>query len=139
MVDEFKKMGYTEEQCQELEKLSVIGNDDIADIDIHDAEKMLSDTMEKYHFDKNKTDRIIDSFNQVSNQEEVKVNSKVKSFLKMIHDGMEVNNAINKSGNGLNIPSINIDFLVFAGTKLPFIKYHTPFIHKMMQFFLKLT
>ena len=45
MVDEFKKMGYTEEQCHELEKFSAIGNDSIADIDVHDAEKMLSDTM----------------------------------------------------------------------------------------------
>ena len=47
MVDEFRKMGYTEEQYQELEKLSAISDDGIADIDVHDAEKILSDTMKK--------------------------------------------------------------------------------------------
>jgi len=29
---------------------------------------------------------------------------------------------------GLSIPNINVDFLVLAGTKYPFIMYHTPFI-----------
>lgn len=98
MVDEFRKMGYTEEQCQELEKLSAISDDGIADIDDHDAEKILSDAMKKYQIDKDEIDKIIDDFNQVLNQEEIKVNNKVESFLKMINDGMEVEDAINKSG-----------------------------------------
>ena len=51
MIDEFRKMGYTEEQSQVLEKLSAIG-DSMHDIDVHDAEKMLSDAMKKYHLDK---------------------------------------------------------------------------------------
>lgn len=97
MVDEFRKMGYTEEQCQELEKLSMIGDGGVADIDVHDAEKMLSDAMEKYQLDKDEVDKIIDDINQVLNQEEIKVNNKVKSFLKMVNDGMEVEDAINKS------------------------------------------
>lgn len=65
--------------------------------DVHDAEKMLSDAMEKYQLDKDEVDKIIDDINQVLNQEEIKVNNKVKSFLKMVNDGMEVEDAINKS------------------------------------------
>ena len=67
MVDEFRKMGYPEEQCHELEKFSAIGDDGIADIDVHDAEKMLSDAMKKYHLDKDKTNRIIDEVNKILN------------------------------------------------------------------------
>lgn len=67
MVDEFRKMGYTEEQCRELEEFSVIGDGGIADIEVHDAEKMLSDTMKKYQLDKDEVVRIIDEVNKISN------------------------------------------------------------------------
>ena len=69
MVDEFKKMEYTEEQCQELEKLSAFG-DSMHDIDVHDAEKMLSDAMKKYHLDKDEVDRIIDEANKTKLEKE---------------------------------------------------------------------
>ena len=36
--------------------------------------------------------------------------------------------AITTSGTKRNIPNINVDFFVLAGTKLEFIKYHTPLI-----------
>lgn len=98
MVGEFRKMGYTEEQCQELEKLSAINDCGIADINIHDAEKTLSDTMKKYQLNKDEANKIVDKFNQMLNYEEIKMNDKVKSFLKMINDGMKVDDAINKSG-----------------------------------------
>lgn len=67
MVDEFRKMGYTEEQCHELEKFSAISDDGIADIDVHDAEKMLSDAMKKYLLGKDEADKIIDEFNKIPN------------------------------------------------------------------------
>lgn len=69
MVDEFKKMGYTEKQCQELEKLSAFG-DSMRDIDVHDAEKMLSDAMKKYYLDKDEVDRIIDEVNKTKLEKE---------------------------------------------------------------------
>lgn len=64
MVDEFRKMGYTEEQCRELEKLSAFC-DSMHDIAVYDAEKMLSDTMEKCQLDKNEVDKIIGKVNKI--------------------------------------------------------------------------
>ena len=52
MIDEFRNMGYTEEQSHVLEKLSAIGDDGVADVDVCNAEKMLSDIMGKYQVDK---------------------------------------------------------------------------------------
>lgn len=98
MIDGFRKMGYTEEQCQELKTLSAINDCGIADIDIYDAEKTLSDVIKKYQLNKDEVSKIVDKFNQMLNYEEIKMNDKVKSFLKMINDGMEVDDAINKSG-----------------------------------------
>ena len=67
MIDEFRKMGYTEEQSQVLEKLSAIGDDGVTDVNVCDAEKMLSDIMGKYQVDKDKTNRIIDEVNKILN------------------------------------------------------------------------
>ena len=63
MIDEFRKMGYTEEQSQVLEKLSAIGDDGITDV--CNAEKMLSDIMGKYQVDKDGIGKIIDKFYKV--------------------------------------------------------------------------
>lgn len=65
IADNWKKMGYTEEQCQELEKLSAIGDNGMSDIDVYDAEKILSNTMKKYQLDKDEVARIIDEFNKI--------------------------------------------------------------------------
>lgn len=65
MIDEFRKMGYTEEQSQILEKLSVIGDDGVTDVNVYDAEKMLSDIMGKYQVDKDGIGKIIDKFYKV--------------------------------------------------------------------------
>ena len=62
MIDEFRKMGYTEEQSQVLEKLSAIGDDGVTDVDVCNAEKMLSDIMGKYQVDKDEIGKIIDKF-----------------------------------------------------------------------------
>ena len=62
MIDEFRKMGYTEEQSQVLEKFSAIGDDGVTDVDVCNAEKMLSDIMGKYQVDKDGIGRIIDKF-----------------------------------------------------------------------------
>ena len=62
MIDEFRKMGYTEEQSQVLEKLSAIGDDGVTDVDVCNAEKMLSDIMGKYQVDKDGIGKIIDKF-----------------------------------------------------------------------------
>lgn len=45
--NDWKKLGYTDEQSEELEKLSKIGND-MGDIDAHVADKILCETMKKY-------------------------------------------------------------------------------------------
>ena len=69
MIDEFRNMGYTEEQCQELETLSMINDCGIADIDVHEAEKTLSDSMEKYRLHKDEVAAIIDDFYKVSSMD----------------------------------------------------------------------
>ena len=45
--DNWKKLGYTDSQSEELERLSEIGND-MVDIDVHVADKVISETMRKY-------------------------------------------------------------------------------------------
>ena len=45
--DSWKKLGYTDSQSEELERLSEIGND-MGDIDAHVADKILRETMKKY-------------------------------------------------------------------------------------------
>lgn len=65
MIDEFRNMGYTEEQSQVLEKLSVIGDDGVADVDVCNAEKMLSDIMGEYQVDNDGIGKIIDKFYKV--------------------------------------------------------------------------
>lgn len=67
MIDEFRKMGYTEEQSHVLEKLSAIGDDGVTDVNVCDAEKMLSDIMGKYQVDKEGIGKIIDEFNKIPN------------------------------------------------------------------------
>ena len=48
----WRKLGYTEEQSEELEMLSTINNDDIKNIDSDTATKTLLETMKKYRLDK---------------------------------------------------------------------------------------
>ena len=50
-VEDWKKLGYSYEQSEELERLSHIG-DDMGDIDVHVADKMLQETMRKYELEK---------------------------------------------------------------------------------------
>lgn len=45
--EKWKELGYTDEQSEELERLSKIGND-MGDIDAHVADKILRKTMQKY-------------------------------------------------------------------------------------------
>ena len=52
-VEDWKKLGYSYEQSEELERLSRIG-DDMGDIDVHIADKMLQETMRKYELEKEK-------------------------------------------------------------------------------------
>ena len=51
LVEDWKKIGYSYEQSEELERLSRIG-DDMGDIDAHVADKMLQETMRKYKSEK---------------------------------------------------------------------------------------
>ena len=66
----WRKLGYTEEQSEELEMLSTINNDDIKNIDSDTATKTLLETMKKYQLDKDEVKRIIEKFNKIANQEE---------------------------------------------------------------------
>ena len=50
-IRDWKKLGYSNEQSEELERLSHIG-DDMSDIDVHVADKMLQETMKKYKAEK---------------------------------------------------------------------------------------
>ena len=50
-IKDWKKLGYSYEQSEELERLSHIG-DDMSDIDVHVADKMLQETMRKYKSEK---------------------------------------------------------------------------------------
>lgn len=50
-VEDWKKLGYSDEQSEELERLSHIG-DDMGDIDVHVADKMLQEIMRKYELEK---------------------------------------------------------------------------------------
>ena len=66
----WRKLGYTEEQSEELEMLSTINNDDIKNINSDTATKTLLKTMKKYRLDKDEVKRIIEKFNEIANQEE---------------------------------------------------------------------
>ena len=66
----WRKLGYTEEQSEELEMLSTINNDDIKNIDSDTATKTLLETMKKYRLDKDVVKRIIEKFNKIANEEE---------------------------------------------------------------------
>ena len=50
-IKDWKKRGYSYEQSEELERLSRIG-DNMGDIDVHIADKMLQETMRKYELEK---------------------------------------------------------------------------------------
>ena len=50
-IRDWKKLGYSNEQSEELERLSRIG-DDMGDIDVYIADKMLQETMRKYELEK---------------------------------------------------------------------------------------
>lgn len=50
-IKDWKKLGYSYEQSEELERLSRIG-DDMGDIDVYIADKMLQETMRKYELEK---------------------------------------------------------------------------------------
>lgn len=50
-VEDWKRIGYSDEQAKELERLSRIGND-MGDIDAHVADKILQETMKKYEVEK---------------------------------------------------------------------------------------
>ena len=50
-IKDWKKLGYSYEQSEELERLSRIG-DDMGDIDAHVADKILQETMRKYELEK---------------------------------------------------------------------------------------
>ena len=63
----WRKLGYTEEQSEELEILSTINNDDIKNIDSDTATKTLLKTMKKYRLDKDEVKRIIEKFNKIAN------------------------------------------------------------------------
>ena len=63
----WRKLGYTEEQSEELEMLSTINNDDIKNIDSDTATKTLLKTMKKYRLDKDEVKRIIEKFNKIAN------------------------------------------------------------------------
>ena len=45
--DNWKKLGYTDSQSEELERLSEFGND-MGNIDVHVADKVINETMRKY-------------------------------------------------------------------------------------------
>lgn len=45
-VKDWKQLGYSDKQSEELERLSHIG-DNMGDIDVHVADKMLQETMRK--------------------------------------------------------------------------------------------
>ena len=51
LVEDWKKIGYSYEQSEELERLSRIG-DDMGNIDVYIADKMLQETMRKYELEK---------------------------------------------------------------------------------------
>ena len=63
-IEDWKKLGYSDEQAKELERLSHIG-DDIGDIDTHVVSQTLSEVMKKYQLDKNEVERIINDSNKV--------------------------------------------------------------------------
>lgn len=63
----WRKLGYTEEQSEELEMLSTSNNDDIKDIGSDTATKTLLKTMKKYRLDKDEVKRIIEKFNKIAN------------------------------------------------------------------------
>ena len=67
VADIWRKLGYTEEQSEELEMLSTINNDDIKNIDSDTATKTLLKTMKKYRLDKDEATRIIEKFNKIAN------------------------------------------------------------------------
>lgn len=50
-IEDWKKIGYSDEQAKELERLSHI-SDDMGDIDAHVADKILQETMKKYEVEK---------------------------------------------------------------------------------------
>ena len=50
-VKDWKQLGYSDKQSEELERLSHIG-DDMGDIDVYIADKMLQETMRKYELEK---------------------------------------------------------------------------------------
>lgn len=51
--EEWKNLGYTDEQCEELARLSTMGS--VGGIDAHVADKILRETMKKYELEKGKT------------------------------------------------------------------------------------
>ena len=55
----WRKLGYTEEQSEELEMLSTINNDDIKNIDSDTATKTLLEAMKKYQLDKDEVEKRI--------------------------------------------------------------------------------
>ena len=63
----WRKLGYTEEQSEELDVLSAINNDDIKNIDSDTATKTLLEVMKKYRLNKDEVKRIIEKFNKIAN------------------------------------------------------------------------
>ena len=55
----WRKLGYTEEQSEELDVLSAINNDDIKNIDSDTATKTLLEAMKKYRLDKDEAKKRI--------------------------------------------------------------------------------
>lgn len=49
--EDWKRIGYSDEQAKELERLSRIGND-MGDIDTHVADKILQETMKREELEK---------------------------------------------------------------------------------------
>ena len=50
-VEDWKKLGYSDKQSEELERLSYIG-DDMGNIDAHVVDKILQKTIKKYEVEK---------------------------------------------------------------------------------------
>lgn len=50
-IEDWNKLGYSDEQAKELERLSQI-SDDIGDIDAHVTDKILRETIKKYEAEK---------------------------------------------------------------------------------------
>ena len=64
----WRKLGYTEEQSEELEMLSTINNDDIKNINSDTATKTLLEAMKKYQLNKDEVEKRINEILDLVNQ-----------------------------------------------------------------------